>query len=101
VGGSDREDPFVTDRLAEIKARRLPYRPCDQDLLEDCTCGDWAETAPADIDWLVGEVERLQRYEAMFEDCARHRDQAERRARRYMDIVRQVAELVAPDEGEA
>lgn len=62
---------------------------------------------PADFDAVVAmleetrdEVERLQRFEAMFEDCARHRDQAERRARRYMDIVRQVAELVAPDEDE-
>jgi hypothetical protein len=63
---------------------------------------------PADFDWVVEvlgeawqEVDRLQRFEAMWEDCRRHRDQAERRARQYMDIVQQVAKLVAPDEDDA
>lgn len=56
--------------------------------------------ALAEVDRLRAEVERLQRYETMWHDCRGHRDQAEQRARRYMDIVRQVAELVAPDEDE-
>ena len=51
-----------------------------------------------EIGKLGREIERLRRFEAMFTDCARHRDQAEQRARRHMEIVRQVAELVAPDE---
>jgi hypothetical protein len=50
----------MRDRLAEIKARRLPCRPCDQGLEGDCTCLGWVEHAPADIDWLVGEVDRLR-----------------------------------------
>jgi hypothetical protein len=91
---------YMTDRLAEIKGRRLPCRPCDQGLEGDCTCLDWAEHAPADIDYLVGEVERLQRYEAMWQDCRGHRDQAERRARRLQETLQQVEAIICPeDEG--
>jgi hypothetical protein len=57
--------------------------------------------APADVDWLVGECERLQRYEAMWQDCRRHRDKAEQRARRLQGIVTQVEKLVAPDEDDS
>jgi hypothetical protein len=47
---------------------------------------------------LVAEVERLQRFEAMWEDCRQHRDNAERRARGLHETLQQVAKLVAPDE---
>jgi hypothetical protein len=60
---------------------------------------------PADFDWVVEvleeawqEVERLQRFEAMWEDCRTHRDNAERRARQLQETLQQVAKLVAPDE---
>ena len=72
-------------------------------------CGDCGETYAgcicggalrAEVRHLRTEVERLQRYEAMWEDCRGHRDQAEKRARRLQEIVTQIAELVVPDEGE-
>jgi hypothetical protein len=55
---------------------------------------------PGNLKDALAEIERLRRYEAMWEDCRRHRDQAEKRARHYIEIVQQVAELVAPDEDE-
>jgi hypothetical protein len=61
----------------------------------ECICGG---ALRAENRHLRGEVERLQRFEAMWEECKQHRNQAEKRARRYMDIVQQVAKLVAPDE---
>jgi hypothetical protein len=54
----------------------------------------------ADAQWLLGEIERLQRYEAMWEDCRQHRDKAEKRARRYMDLYEQLATIVQEFEGE-
>ena len=80
------------DPLAEVKAR---WFTDDQHRAEY-----WADLASRDVPLLVGEVERLQRYEAMWQDCRRHRDQAEQRARRLQEIVTQVAGLVAPDEDE-
>jgi hypothetical protein len=87
----------VTDRLAEIKARWRVVRdekdetPVALDLQID-------GQAKFDVGWLVGEVERLQRFEAMWEDCVKHRDQAEKRARRLQDMVTHVAETVLPNE---
>jgi hypothetical protein len=76
-----------TDPLARLKAH----------LDEQKLSSGPRNLLPADAYWLVAEVERLQRFEAMWEDCKRHRDQAEKRARRYMGIIQQVAELVVPD----
>jgi hypothetical protein len=85
------DPPPDPDRLAAITAR-WANKP---ETLEISKA--WALV---DVRWLVAEVERLQRYEAMWQDCRRHRDQAEQRARRLQEIVQQVADLVAPDEGE-
>jgi hypothetical protein len=96
----------MTDLLAEIKARWESKHP----------------PLSPQIDWLIGEVEdlrtqlvgaldgwrtesrtatergreveRLQRFEAMWEDCVKHRDQAEQRARRYMDLYHQFESIV-------
>lgn len=51
-----------------------------------------------EVDRLSAEVKRLQRFEAMWEDCRRHRDQAEKRARRLQEMIQQIADIVAPDE---
>jgi len=75
----------VTDQLAEIK--------------RDLERGGDAATWPAGaVRFLVGEVERLQRFEAMWEDAKQHRDTAEARARRYQDLLRAIEALVRPKE---
>lgn len=74
------------DWLAEIK----------RDLERGGDADNWP---PAAIRELVAEVERLQRFEAMWEDCRRHRKQAEGRAARYREIVQAMANLlIANDE---
>jgi hypothetical protein len=40
-------------------------------------------------------------FEAMWEDCRKHRDKAEKRARFYMDLYRRFAEIVEWVEREA
>jgi hypothetical protein len=86
----------VTDRLAEIKERwadgTLGYA--------DYAALGAAAAGKADIDWLVGEVERLQRFEAMWRDACRHRDTAEARARHYQDLLRAIEVLVHPEKEE-
>lgn len=44
------------------------------------------------------EIERLQRFEAMWEDCRKQRKQAEGRAARYREIVQGVANLLIANE---
>lgn len=72
------------DRLAAFRERRARVP------------GQFDSQLAADADWLAGEVERLQQYEVMWQDCRRHCDQAEKRARHYLEIMQQVAELVDP-----
>ena len=83
------------DRLAEITAWWAAF-----------DAGGWRDPkveplvqARTYIDWLIGEVERLQRYEAMWQDCRRHRDQAEQRARYYQDLYQRFYAIVREVEG--
>jgi hypothetical protein len=79
----------VSDRLIEIKALRTKAG------------AGWSrnDALSADaVDWLVSEVERLRRFEAMWEDCRRHRKQVEGRAARYREIVQGVANLLIANE---
>jgi hypothetical protein len=95
--------------------RELMAKMSDQDRLADwrhldgtiCVAGHDAETdicveggGPVMSRLVWAEVERLQRYEAMWRDCRGHRDKAEKRARHYMEIVAQIEKLVVPDEDE-
>lgn len=80
----------MTNQLAEIKSHWFTddqHRP-----------DYWADLASRDVPWLIQEVERLQRFEAMWEDCRKHRKQAEGRAARYREIVQGVANLLIANE---
>jgi hypothetical protein len=53
------------DRLAEIKRLREPCQTCDHGWDDGlCTCSDFP--SPEQVDWLVGEVERLRKFPAVW-----------------------------------